>query len=155
VNAIVHAHPPTATGYAAAGMTLDPALLREAMLAFGEIPIADFAAPGTPEVAKSLASFIAQHDAVLMANHGVVTYGNDIWGAFMTMERIEHFARIALVTRLLGQQHPLTKEQIDTLVSLRRNCRPGRQDAGALVFASEECTAGESAGEVRMALGSK
>ncbi len=155
VNAIVHAHPPTATGCAAAGMPLDPALLCEAILEFGEVPVADDETPGAPEVANSLASFVAQHDAVLMASHGVVTYGDDIWGAFMKMERIEHFARIALVTRLLGQQHPLTREQIDMLAGLRRNRRPGRTDASELVLAPGEGFPRESAGEVQMALGSK
>jgi L-fuculose-phosphate aldolase len=120
VNAVVHAHPPVATGYAAAGIPLNPALVCEAAMGLGVVPLAPYATPGTPELADVLCSFIPQHEAILMANHGVVTYGEDLPRAYMKMELVEHFARIALVTRLLGHEQLLTPEQLEELAAARQ-----------------------------------
>lgn len=77
VGAVVHAHPPTATGYAAAGIPLDRALCSEIIVTLGSVPLANYETPGTPELAQALAPLVAEHDAILMANHGVVTCGAD------------------------------------------------------------------------------
>lgn len=74
VNAVVHAHPPTATGFAAAGIALEEPILAEAVVVLGRVPLARYATPGTAELAASLAPLVPQHVAILMANHGVVTY---------------------------------------------------------------------------------
>src|SRR3954471_16990384 len=100
INAIVHAHPPTATGFAAAGMALDQPLCSEMIITLGAIPLARYGTPGTSELAHSLEPLIPHHCAILMANHGVVTYGADLQRAFMCMETVEHFAKITLVTHL-------------------------------------------------------
>jgi L-fuculose-phosphate aldolase len=129
VNAVVHAHPPVATGYAAAGISLNPALVCEAVIGLGGVPLAEYATPGTPELAEALGPLIPQHEAILMANHGVVTYGEDLLHAYMKMELVEHFARIALVTKLLGQQQLLTTQELEELAIARRKY----QFAGASV----------------------
>src|SRR5512142_2558467 len=103
-HGIVHAHPPTATGYAAAGLPLNQALISEIVLAPGCLPLARYATPGTTELVEALAPLVPQYDAILMANHGVVTYGEDLTRAYMKMETVEHFAHIALVTHQLGRQ---------------------------------------------------
>ena len=115
VNAVVHAHPVAATGYAAAGIPLNLALISEVVLALGCIPLAAYGTPGTPELSQALSPLVAQYDAVLMANHGVVTYGHDLLTAFMRMETVEHFARISLVTQLLGRQTLLSREEVEKL----------------------------------------
>jgi L-fuculose-phosphate aldolase len=120
INAIVHAHPPTATGFAACGLGLDQALISEVLLSLGTVPLARYATPGTPELSEVLEPFIPDHDAILMANHGVVTYGSDLPQAYMNMETVEHFARIALVARQLGCEHPLTAEQVSKLREMRQ-----------------------------------
>src|SRR3989442_11942758 len=107
VRGIVHAHPRTATGFAAAGMALNQPLVCEVVIGLGLIPLAPYGTPGTPELAATLEPLIPQYDAILMANHGVVTYGPDLQSAYMKMETVEHFAQIALVTHVLGQQKPL------------------------------------------------
>lgn len=119
VGAVVHAHPPTATGYAAAGLPLDRALCSEIIISLGSVPLARYATPGTAELAQSLAPLVAEHDAILMANHGVVTCGIDLLNAYMNMETVEHFAKIALVTHLLGQQQLLSEQQVDKLREIR------------------------------------
>jgi len=119
VNAVVHAHPMVATGYAAAGLPLNQALISEVVLALGCIPLAVYGTPGTPELSQALSPLVAQYDAILMANHGVVTYGHDLLTAFMRMETVEHFARISLVTQLLGRQTLLSREEVEKLGEAR------------------------------------
>ncbi|HTV66753.1 MAG TPA: class II aldolase/adducin family protein [Bryocella sp.] len=119
VGAVVHAHPPTATGFAAAGMALDRALCAELIVTLGSVPLASYETPGTPELAEALAPLVADHDAILMANHGVVTYGIDLLNAYMNMETVEHFAKIALVTHLLGKQQTLSDHHVDKLRAIR------------------------------------
>jgi len=120
VNAVVHAHPPTATGFAAAGIPLDSALCSEIVIALGTVPLANYETPGTPELAEALAPLVSDHDAILMANHGVVTYGEDLLTAYMNMETVEHYAKIALVTHMLGKQRPLSETHVSKLREIRQ-----------------------------------
>jgi L-fuculose-phosphate aldolase len=119
VRAIVHAHPPTATGFAAAGMALTEPLVCEVVMGLGGIPLARYGTPGTSELTQSLEPFIPDYDAILMSNHGVVTYGDTLEHAYMKMETVEHFAEIALVTHLLGRQQPLKEVEIEKLLLAR------------------------------------
>jgi L-fuculose-phosphate aldolase len=119
VSGIVHAHPRTATGFAAAGMALDQPLVCEVVIGLGQIPLAPYGTPGTPELARTLEPLVPQYDAILMANHGVVTYGADLHSAYMKMETVEHFAQIALVTHVLGRQELLEAAELRKLVAAR------------------------------------
>ncbi|MFQ5927502.1 MAG: class II aldolase/adducin family protein [Terriglobia bacterium] len=119
VHAVVHAHPPVATGYAAAGLPLNQALISEVVLALGCVPLATYGTPGTPELPEALAPLVPDYDAILMANHGVVSYGDDLLRAYMRMETVEHFARISLVTHLLGRQTLLSRAEVEKLGEAR------------------------------------
>lgn len=119
VRAIVHAHPRTATGFAAAGIALNQPLVCEVVIGLGQIPLAPYGTPGTPELARTLEPLVPDYDAILMANHGVVTYGQSLRCAYMKMETVEHFAQITLVTRMLGQQQPLAHADLEKLVEAR------------------------------------
>lgn len=119
VHAVCHAHPPVATGYAAAGLPLNKALVSEVVLALGCIPVARYGTPGTPELTRALEPLVPNYDAILMANHGVVTFGADLLTAFFRMETVEHFARVALVTELLGKQVLLSGEDVEKLLAAR------------------------------------
>jgi len=120
VHGVVHAHPPTATGFAAAGLSLEEPLISEVVIALGSVPLAPYATPGTAELAKSLEPLVPRYDAILMANHGAVTCGPDLLSAYMKMETVEHSARIALVTHQLGQQHLLSATEVQKLLEIRR-----------------------------------
>lgn len=120
VRGIVHAHPPTATGYAAASLSLNKALVSEVVLSLGCIPLARYGTPGTPELTEALEPLVRSYDAILMANHGVVTCGPDLLRAYFKMETVEHFAKISLVTELLGRQVLLSETDVDKLLAARQ-----------------------------------
>ena len=130
INAVCHAHPPVATGYAAAGIPLNKAILAELVLSLGSIPVAQYGTPGTPELTDAIEPLVQSYDAILMANHGVVTYGQDLLSGFFRMETAEHFARVALVTHLLGKQVLLSSGDVEKLLAAR--ARYGGQTAAAL-----------------------
>jgi L-fuculose-phosphate aldolase len=119
VHAICHAHPPIATGFAAAGLPLDSAILSEAVLSLGCVPLAPYGTTGTPELSESIAPLLRNYNAILMANHGVVTYGPDLLTAFFRMETVEHFAQVSLVTELLGKKSLLSARDVDKLLAAR------------------------------------
>src|SRR5215216_7434448 len=111
-RAVVHAHPPTATGFAVAGIPLDRAVLAEVVTTLGSIPIAEYATPSTDELPAAVRKYIKAHDGMLLANHGALTVGADLLGAYYKMETIEHFAKISLVARMLGRENLLSREEV-------------------------------------------
>lgn len=119
VAAVVHAHPPVATGFAVAGIPLDRAVLAEVVTTLGSIPIADYGTPSTQELADAVDKHIKVHDGLLLANHGAITVAGSAMGAYYKMETIEHFARISLVARLLGRERLLSREEVNRLQDLR------------------------------------
>jgi L-fuculose-phosphate aldolase len=131
VNGIVHAHPPTATGFAASGYDLNRPLVCEVVVGLGSIPLARYGTPGTPELTDALEPLIPAHDAILMANHGVVTFGSSLESAYMRMETVEHFAKIALVTHLLGNEQPLGEKEVEKLHEVRHRYNGGAMTAPA------------------------
>jgi L-fuculose-phosphate aldolase len=119
VNAVVHAHPPLATGFAVAGIPLTRAVLAEVITTLGSIPIAEYGTPSTPELPEAVRKYIKAHDGMLLANHGAVTCGPSVMGAYYKMETIEHFAKISLVARLLGREHLISRGEVERLQGLR------------------------------------
>lgn len=119
VNAVCHAHPPIATAHAAAGLPLNKALLSELVIALGCIPVARYGTPGTPELSDALEPLVQDYDAILLANHGVVTSGPDLLTAFFRMETVEHFANVSLTTELLGKQVLLSGRDVEKLLAAR------------------------------------
>ncbi len=119
VKSVVHAHPPVATGFATAGRSLNMALLPEVVITLGCVPLADYGLPGTPALTDPMLPLIPKYDALLMANHGSVCYGNDVWQAYFRMETVEHFARISLVAELLGGAKALPQVEVDKLIDSR------------------------------------
>jgi L-fuculose-phosphate aldolase len=119
VNALCHAHPPTATGFAVAGCALDQALLPEVIVGLGQIPLVRYATPGTPELSAAIEPFVPHYDALLLANHGAVTCGADLLTAFFRMETIEHFAKITLAAETAGTPVLLSGREVARLMAAR------------------------------------
>ena len=119
VMAVVHAHPPVATGFAVAGIPLDRAVLAEVVTTLGSIPIAEYGTPSTQELADAVDRHIAVHDGLLLANHGAITVADGLLRAYYKMETIEHFARISVVARILGRERLLSREEVNRLQELR------------------------------------
>jgi L-fuculose-phosphate aldolase len=138
VAAVVHAHPAIATAFACSGRPLDQVLCQESVMTIGAIPLAQYATTGTEEVAASLRPYIAAHDAILLANHGAVSYGSTLADAFMKMETIEHIAHVALVAHQLGSARPLLMEQVEALhrAKAKYQDNAAAQSGAAIDFAS-------------------
>ena len=119
VRAVVQAHPPIATGFAVAGIPLDRAVLAEVLTTLGSVPIAEYATPSTMELPAAVRKYVGAHDGMLLANHGALTVGADLFSAYYKMETIEHFAHISLVARLLGRENLIAREELTRLQELR------------------------------------
>jgi L-fuculose-phosphate aldolase len=119
VRAVLHAHPPVATGFAVAGRPLNKALLPEAIIHLGTVPLAAYGLPGTTALTEPMLPLIPGHDALLMANHGAVAYGHDVYQAFFHMETVEHLARVTLVAELLGGAKALPRAEVAKLLDAR------------------------------------
>jgi L-fuculose-phosphate aldolase len=129
-GAVVHAHPPTATGFAVAGQGLPGDVLPEIVLLMGEVPCVPYAATGTPALGDAVEPYLSRHVALLLANHGALTWGRDLTQARIRMESLEHGARILLAARALGAVNRLTRDQIVVLERMRGNSSHGPNDLG-------------------------
>ncbi|MCX6169525.1 MAG: class II aldolase/adducin family protein [Ignavibacteriales bacterium] len=146
VMSVCHAHPIYATGFAVAGIPLDMCVLPEVIISLGIVPLVEYGTPGTSEYFNSMMKYLKQHDAFLLANHGVVTVGKDILSAYHKMETVEHFANIIFVSLQLGKINILPQEQIAKLISQREKfgmtttaaCAPQTEDAKS--FSAKEKT---------------
>ena len=124
VCAVVHAHPPHASGFAVAGLPMDQPLLSEVVLTLGTVPLAEYGTPTTPELAAAVRPF-AQSDGILLANHGALTVGRDVYVAYDRMETLEHSAHIYVVARTLGSERPLSQEHVAKLERIRDRLQVG------------------------------
>ncbi|MBI4546507.1 MAG: class II aldolase/adducin family protein [Ignavibacteriae bacterium] len=141
VNAVVHAHPPYATGFATARQPLTECLFPEVIVGLGAIPLAEYSTPSTEEVARSLKPYVKKADAILLANHGVVTYGKDLYDAYFKMEKVEHAAHITFVARMLGGERLLSPEDIEKLRAI------SQQSYGKDFSSKIACESGDVTGE--------
>ena len=120
IQAVVHAHPPTATGFAVAGRPLNLGLLPEVILCLGAVPLAEYGLPGTPALVEGMLPYIPKFDAMLLANHGAVAYAEDVYKAFYRMDTVEHFAKITLAAEMLGGARALPRVEIQKLFEARQ-----------------------------------
>jgi L-fuculose-phosphate aldolase len=140
IHAVVHAHPPTATGFAVAGKALNQGVMPELIVAFGSVPLADYGLPGTPALVDGMLPFIPKFNAILLANHGAVAYAEDLNRAFARMESVEHLARVMLVAEMLGGPKLLPRAEIAKLFESRERYRlqvPNQFEPGNPVAAED------------------
>lgn len=118
IKAVVHAHPPVATGFATAGVSLINPVLPEAILTVGPVPLAQYATPSTDEIPRSIAPFVKKHNAILLSNHGALTFGQNITEALHRMERVEHLARVSLTAIQVGFPRKINKKNLKKLLKV-------------------------------------
>ncbi len=129
VRAVCHAHPPHGTAFAVAGLPIDQPILSEVILTLGCVPLAEYGTPSTAELTDAMRPLVKHHNALLMANHGAVAYGADLWQAFDRLETLEHTAKIAILSRTLGGSRNLSPDAIEKLINVREAA--GYLDSGA------------------------
>lgn len=117
--AVVHAHPPVSTAFAAAGIPLDKALLQEAVVLLGVIPVAAYALPGSEALAESVVPYVHAYNGLLLEHHGTVTWGSDVMQALYRLESVEYNATVRMYSKMMGIERPMTTTQIDDLMALR------------------------------------
>jgi len=119
IQAVVHAHPPVSTAFAACRKGLETPYLAELVVGLGTVPCTpEFAMLSTDEVPESVVPYLPDHNAVLLANHGALTWGETLWDAFDRMETVEHTAKILMNIQTIGGGVPLTEEQVAQLRSM-------------------------------------
>ena len=123
VGAVVHAHPPAATGFAVAHLPMDRYIMIEAVISLGSVPLTPFGVPSTKEVPDAIAPYLPYHDAMLLENHGAVTVGADLCTAYYRMETLELWAKIELNARLLGGEKEISEKNIGRLLELRKSAK--------------------------------
>ena len=121
VNAVVHAHPLHATAYAICNKPLDKQIMPEATISLGIVPIAKYGAPSTKELPESLLPFLEEYDAVLLANHGAVSYGKDVVTAYYKMESLEFYATLLYLSNNIGKPNEFSNEKVQQLLNLRNS----------------------------------
>src|SRR3954468_8189242 len=119
VKAVCHAHPPHGTAFAVAGLPIDQPILSEVILTLGCVPLAEYGTPSTDELSDAMRPLVKHHNALLMANHGAVAYGSELWQAWDRLETLEHTARIAILSRLLGGSKNLSADAVEKLINVR------------------------------------
>jgi L-fuculose-phosphate aldolase len=129
VRAVCHAHPPHGTAFAVAGLAIDKPILSEVILTLGCVPLTEYGTPSTTELTEAMKPFVEHHNALLMANHGAVAYGADLWQAFDRLETLEHTARIAILAKALGGANDLPQDAIEKLIDIREKAGYLKQNA--------------------------
>lgn len=119
VKSVVHAHPPASTAFAIAGIPMDRPIMSESILTLGVVPVAEYALPGTKEVPDSIEPYVNSHNAVLLANHGLLTWGDDITQAMYRMESAEQYCNIMINLKSIGEPKEFSCSQVSDLISIR------------------------------------
>src|SRR5215468_2319483 len=129
INAVVHAHPPYATGFAVAGLSLSKAILSEVVLTLGCAPLAAYGTPSTRELTDAIEPYLEFHDALLMANHGAVAYADTLEMAFNKLETLEHTCKISFIARALGNENTIPDRAVEKLFEIRERNGAMRPEA--------------------------
>lgn len=121
VQAIIHAHPPYATGFAIAGLSMEEFVLPEVLMTLGKVPLIRYMTPGTKKFAENVAKTIETFDAALLENHGIVSVGKDLWEAYYKLERVEYSCKVLSIAKTLGNIRTLSEPEIEELLRVASN----------------------------------
>jgi L-fuculose-phosphate aldolase len=138
VRAVIHAHPPGATGFAVAHKAMDMYNMIEDVAAIGSVPLTPYGTPSTFEVPDAIEPYLEEHDVMLLENHGALAVGSDVITAFYRMESLELWAKITINAVILGGSRDISRENIDKLINLRSYYRITGRHPGYKVFNPED-----------------
>lgn len=119
VGAVVHAHPPAATGFAVAHVPLDRYTMIESVITIGSVPVTPYGTPSTHEVPDAITPYLQEHDVMLLENHGALAVGCDLITAYYRMETLELWAKISINATILGGEKEISPENIERLCRMR------------------------------------
>src|SRR5262245_54294888 len=120
VRAVVHAHPPHALAFALAGELVPSGHLAEVEVFLGPVPTTPYDTPGTARFAETVTPFVRDATAIVLANHGTVTYGPNLIDAWQKTEILDAYCRVLLLTRQLGTPRRLSDEHVTELLMLKK-----------------------------------
>ena len=120
VNAVVHAHPIYATSFAIAGIPLTQPIMPEAVISLGCVPIAEYGTPSTEEIPDAVSKYLQSFDAVLLENHGALSFSDSLQNAYYKMESLEFYAQLLFISKQLGGPKELSESQVQRLYEIRR-----------------------------------
>ncbi|GMQ59415.1 class II aldolase/adducin family protein [Vallitalea sediminicola] len=142
VKSVVHAHPIYATSFAIAGIPLTQPIMPEAVISLGCVPIAEYGTPSTDEIPDAVEKFLENYDAVLLENHGALSYGDSLMTAYFKMESLEFYAQLLYTSKQLGGPQELSDSQVQTLYDLRSKFNlSGRHPANLCKADGSSCSA--------------
>lgn len=155
VNSVVHAHPMYGTAHAITGIPLNKQIMPEATIFLGEVPIAPYGMPSTPEIPDAIEPYFSAYDAVLLENHGALTWGPDLLGAYFKMESLEFYAQLSYISQMMGGAKEIPDNEVKRLVNLRKEmnvpgkhpCIDGNSGCGSSEVAATTCDASTPANE--------
>ena len=120
VKSVIHAHPPYATSFAIANIPLNKPIMPEAVISLGSVPIAEYGTPSTEEIPDAISKYLQKCDALLLQNHGALTYGVDLISAYFKMESLEFYAKLSFISESLGGARVLNCSEVDKLMEVRK-----------------------------------
>lgn len=119
INCVFHVHSPYLTAFASAGIALDDDISPEIIYCFGNIPIAEYATPGSQELVNLTSKYFINHDVILMKNHGVIIGGKTVKDTYLKLELVEGYAKTIICTKILGGAKIISEEEVKKIYSLR------------------------------------
>jgi len=118
VRAVLHAHPIFATTLTVSSLEFPVDVLPEVLLTLGNVPVTAYATPSSHEDAAVIRPFVKDHNALLLCQHGSLTYGKNLDEALIHLERIEHVSEIYWRAKMLGEVKRVPPEAQAKLIEL-------------------------------------
>lgn len=148
VRSVVHAHPMYATAYAIAGKALTQPIMPEAVISLGYVPLAKYGRPSTEEIPDAIEAYLSHFDAVLLENHGALSYADSLLAAYHKMEAVEFYAKLLYLSTQVGGPQEFSPKQVEELYEIRRKfgmtgCHPANDEGGYRDWQMQKATGAE------------
>ncbi len=119
ISSVIHNHATYSTAYAIARKPIETKAYPEMIVLFDKIPVVEYGTPGSEGVYEGINKYVDYTDVFLLANHGIVSAGEDIWDALRKIEAVEKTAKTLLMARMLGGECPIEDDGLEELYAMR------------------------------------